>query len=125
MVASIIHSKIEDFHPSIHLIQGLRNPGMKNRHWEILSERIQMKVRPTANLTLTHCLELGLQKHVDDITHVAEVAGKEYAIEQVPFKQDSFSKYSLLRSVKLVLGWVMNGVILWNCNIWTELGSLF
>lgn len=87
MVATAIRSRIEEFHPYIPLIQGLRNPGMKSRHWELLSERIQMKVKPKANLTFSRCLELGLQNHVDDIAHVAEVAGKEYTIEQVPFNQ--------------------------------------
>lgn len=84
MVATVIRSKIEDFRPYIPLIQGLRNPGMRSRHWEMLSERIQIKVKPKANLTFSRCLELGLQSHVDDIAHVAEVAGKEYTIEQVP-----------------------------------------
>ena len=83
MVATVIRSQIEDFQPSIPLIQGLRGPGMKSRHWEMLSERIQMKVKPKASLTFSRCLELGLQNHMDDIAHVAEVAGKEYTIEQV------------------------------------------
>ncbi|XP_022600673.1 LOW QUALITY PROTEIN: dynein heavy chain 1, axonemal-like [Seriola dumerili] len=88
MVATVIRNKIEDFLPYIPLIQGLRNPGMKSRHWEMLSERIQMKVKPKANLTLSRCLELGLQNHVDDIAHVAEVAGKEYTIEQALEKME-------------------------------------
>ncbi|XP_044079595.1 dynein axonemal heavy chain 1 isoform X1 [Siniperca chuatsi] len=88
MVATIIRSKIEDFRPNIPLIQGLRNPGMRARHWEILSERIQMKVMPKANLTFSRCLELGLQNYVDDIAHVAEVAGKEYTIEQALEKME-------------------------------------
>ncbi|XP_040015424.1 dynein heavy chain 1, axonemal [Xiphias gladius] len=88
MVATVICSKIEDFCPHIPLIQGLRNPGMRSRHWEILSERIQMKVKPKASLTFSRCLELGLQNHVDDIAHVAEVAGKEYSIEQALEKME-------------------------------------
>ncbi|KAM7402690.1 hypothetical protein PAMP_017906 [Pampus punctatissimus] len=88
MVASVILSKIEDFRPYIPLIQGLRNPGMRIRHWEMLSERIQMKVKPKANLTFSRCLELGLQNHVDDIAQVAEVAGKEYTIEQALEKME-------------------------------------
>ncbi|XP_054472107.1 dynein axonemal heavy chain 1 [Anoplopoma fimbria] len=88
MVASVIQSKIEDFQPHIPLIQGLRNPGMRSRHWEILSERIQMKVIPKANLTFSRCLELGLQNHVADIAHVGEVAGKEYTIEQALEKME-------------------------------------
>uniref|UniRef100_A0AAR2LEL7 Dynein, axonemal, heavy chain 1 n=1 Tax=Pygocentrus nattereri TaxID=42514 RepID=A0AAR2LEL7_PYGNA len=81
-VAAYIRGVIEDFRPNIPLIQGLRNPGMRSRHWALLSECIHMNVKPKANLTFSRCLELGLQQHVDEIAHVAEVASKEYAIEQ-------------------------------------------
>ncbi|KAM9332808.1 dynein axonemal heavy chain 1-like [Pholidichthys leucotaenia] len=87
-VATKILNKVEDFRPYVPLIQSLRNQGMKNRHWETLSERIQIKVMPKADLTFSHCLELGLQDHMDDIAHVAEVAGKEYAIEQALEKME-------------------------------------
>nr|XP_046240546.1 dynein axonemal heavy chain 1 [Scatophagus argus] len=88
VVATVIRSKIEDFRSYIPLIQGLRNPGMRSRHWDMLSERIQMKVKPKANLTFSRCLELGLQNHVNDIARVAEVAGKEYTIEQALEKME-------------------------------------
>ena len=42
-----------------------------------------MAVRPKKNLTFQKCLEMGLDKHMATITKVAEVAGKEYSIEQV------------------------------------------
>ncbi|XP_036957739.1 dynein heavy chain 1, axonemal isoform X2 [Acanthopagrus latus] len=82
LVAAVILSKIEDFRPHIPLIRGLRNPGMRSRHWQMLSERIQMDAKHKANVSFSHCLELGLQNHVDDIVHVSEMAWKEYAIEQ-------------------------------------------
>lgn len=82
-VALDIRARIEEFKPYIPLIQGLRNPGMRNRHWEILSNEININVRPKANLTFARCLEMNLQDHIESISKVAEVAGKEYAIEQV------------------------------------------
>uniref|UniRef100_A0A4W5QVG2 Dynein axonemal heavy chain 1 n=1 Tax=Hucho hucho TaxID=62062 RepID=A0A4W5QVG2_9TELE len=82
------YSIIDDFRPYIPLIQGLRNPGMRGRHWQLLSDRIHMNVKPKANLTFSRCLELGLQDHVDEIARVAEVAGKEYAIEQALDKME-------------------------------------
>ncbi|KAM9758655.1 dynein axonemal heavy chain 1 [Menidia menidia] len=82
VVATIIMSKIEEFWPCVTLIQCLRNPGMKNRHWDMLSESIQVKVKPKANLNLTRYLELGLQNHVEDIKDMVELAEKEYAIEK-------------------------------------------
>lgn len=82
-VAFLIRDMIEKFQPHIPLIQALRNPGMRSRHWTMLSERLNMNVMPKTNLTFSRCLELGLNQHVDEIAHVAEVASKEYAIEQV------------------------------------------
>lgn len=82
-MASSVRGMIEKFQHHIPLIQGLRNPGMRSRHWNLLSERLNMNVMPKSSLTLFHCLELGLLQHVDEIARVAEVAGKEYAIEQV------------------------------------------
>ncbi|KAF7658906.1 hypothetical protein LDENG_00006200 [Lucifuga dentata] len=88
MVANDICKKVEDFKPYIPLIQGLRNPGMKIRHWQMLSERIEINVQLKSSLTFSHCLELGLQNYVDVIAQVAEVAGKEYTIEEALKKME-------------------------------------
>ncbi|XP_072239156.1 dynein axonemal heavy chain 1 [Leuresthes tenuis] len=88
VVTAVLLSKIEDFWPCVPLIKCLRNPGMMSRHWDMLSERIHVKVKPKANLNLSHYLELGLQNHGDDLTHVVELAGKEYAIEQTLEKME-------------------------------------
>ena len=82
-VAQDVKRQIEDFRPYIPLIQGLRNPGMRNRHWEQLSTSIGMPVYPKANLSFAKCLEMGLQNHIEAISKVAEIAGKEFSIEQV------------------------------------------
>ena len=95
LVAAVICSKIEDFRPYIPLIRGLRNPGMRSRHWQMLSERIQMDAKHTANVPFSHSLELGLQDHVADVVHVSEMAWKEYAIEQVSVKHASHSENSI------------------------------
>ncbi|CAF1247347.1 unnamed protein product, partial [Didymodactylos carnosus] len=81
-IALTVKSDIEDFKPKIPLIQALRNPGMRNRHWEELSELVNMPIRPKKELTFSKCLDMGLQKHIESISKVAEKAGKEYSIEQ-------------------------------------------
>ncbi|KAK3096562.1 hypothetical protein FSP39_001310 [Pinctada imbricata] len=75
-VASEIKGLIEEFKPYIPLIQGLRNPGMRSRHWD----------QPT--LTFNKCLEMNLQDHIGTISKVAEIAGKEYSIEQDKMEKD-------------------------------------
>lgn len=84
-VAQEIKRQIEEFRPFIPLIQGLRNPGMRNRHWDQLSKDLGIQVFPKANFTFTKCLEMGLQNHVEAISKVAEIAGKEFSIEQVRY----------------------------------------
>lgn len=77
-----IKDQIEEFRPSIPLIQALRNPGMRHRHWEMLTEELKLPVRPKKDLTFKKCLEMGFDRHIDKISKVAEIAGKEYTIEQ-------------------------------------------
>ncbi|XP_027011591.1 dynein axonemal heavy chain 1 isoform X2 [Tachysurus fulvidraco] len=94
-VASYVRGMIENFQPQIPLIQAMRNPGMRSRHWTQLSERLNMNVMPKANFTFSRCLELGLLQHVDEIAHIAEIAGKEYGIEQALVKMQK--EWALIR----------------------------
>lgn len=41
-VAIEIKNQIDEFKPLIPLIQSLRNPGMRQRHWDILREETGM-----------------------------------------------------------------------------------
>ncbi|KAL3318377.1 Dynein heavy chain 1, axonemal [Cichlidogyrus casuarinus] len=81
-VAMNLKLNIEEFKPFLPLLESLRNPGMRVRHWEILSEKLNMQIVPNASLTLTKVLEMGLQDHLDTITGISSVAGKEYEIER-------------------------------------------
>ncbi|XP_065895241.1 dynein axonemal heavy chain 1-like isoform X2 [Dysidea avara] len=87
-VAQEIKKQIEEFKPFIPLIQGLRNQGMRNRHWEQLSEELGMNIRPRANLTFAKCLEMKLDEHIETIAKVSEIAGKEFSIEQALDKME-------------------------------------
>lgn len=55
-----------------------------------LSGDLGFQVTPKANLTFNKCLEMNLQDHIGVISKIAEVAGKEYAIEQVNMTRDLF-----------------------------------
>ena len=48
-----------------------------------LSSELGFPLYPKSNLTFSKCLEMGLQEYIAPIAKVAEVAGKEYSIEQV------------------------------------------
>ena len=80
-VAENMKKKVESFQPYVPLIQGLRNPGMRVRHWEKLSEELGFKITASKELTFQKCLDKKLDEYTETIASVAEVAGKEYSIE--------------------------------------------
>ncbi|XP_050760847.1 dynein axonemal heavy chain 1 [Gymnogyps californianus] len=88
-VAMEFRDKIEEFRLYVPLIQGLHNPGMRNRHWEMLSEDINVDIKLEPTLTVGRCLDMNLLDHIESITKVAEIAGKEYAIENALNKMES------------------------------------
>uniref|UniRef100_A0A8C3GR01 Dynein axonemal heavy chain 1 n=1 Tax=Cairina moschata TaxID=8855 RepID=A0A8C3GR01_CAIMO len=69
-LAMEFRDKIEEFRLYIPLIQGLHNPGMRNRHWEMLSEAINIDIKLEPDLTLCRCLEMKLLDHIESITKV-------------------------------------------------------
>ncbi|NWV36400.1 DYH1 protein, partial [Grantiella picta] len=80
-VAMDFREKMDDFKQYVPLIQGLRNPGMRSRHWEMLSNQIKADIELDPSMTFGRCLELNLQDHMESVLKVAETASKEYAIE--------------------------------------------
>ncbi|KAG5868936.1 Dynein heavy chain 1, partial [Gonioctena quinquepunctata] len=81
-VAIAIKNEIDEFKPKISLLQALRNPGMKQRHWDIFEEQTGISLQWTPVITFNDCLELGVENYTDVMTKIAENATKEFSIEQ-------------------------------------------
>ncbi|EKX31285.1 hypothetical protein GUITHDRAFT_83228, partial [Guillardia theta CCMP2712] len=81
-VAKILKEKLDQFKPYLPIIQGLRTPGMRDRHWAQLSTTVGVEIKPDVSLTLKYMLELGIEKYGDVITEISEVASKEYSFER-------------------------------------------
>lgn len=81
-VAIMIRDQIDEFKPFIPLIQALREPGMKDRHFEQLSAQtgILMALKPT--ITFKSLLILGIKEFEELVKMVADTAAKEYATER-------------------------------------------
>ncbi|KAG1679690.1 hypothetical protein FOA52_006209 [Chlamydomonas sp. UWO 241] len=77
-----IRTEVEDFKKFVPLVQALRNPGMRDRHWDGLSTELGLDVHPDSSFTLAKAEEQGLLSHLETITRVSDVAGKEFSIEQ-------------------------------------------
>ncbi len=80
-IAESIKAEVEEFKPFVPLALALRTDGMKERHWNAISEKVGFEVKPYEGFTFNNCIEMELQKHTEVCVDVGEKAGKEYNIE--------------------------------------------
>ncbi|KAL0879698.1 hypothetical protein ABMA27_003413, partial [Loxostege sticticalis] len=88
-VATTIRDNIDEFRPLIPIIQAVRNPGMKERHWNEFMEKAGITVTMNEKQTFTMCLKQGMAAHGELIAEIGELASKEYVIEQSLDKMQS------------------------------------
>lgn len=54
-------------------LQALRQAGMRDRHWEQLSQQLNMPLKPDKDFVLSKALDLHLMDHLDTIQKVSAV----------------------------------------------------
>ena len=81
-VAETIQEKIAAFAPSVPMLCAMLTEGMKDRHWEAISEAAGMEVKPYEGFTIKNIQNMNLIKHTEAIETIGDRAGKEYNIEQ-------------------------------------------
>uniref|UniRef100_A0A8C5V6J6 Dynein axonemal heavy chain 2 n=1 Tax=Microcebus murinus TaxID=30608 RepID=A0A8C5V6J6_MICMU len=75
-------SKIEQFKRTMPLISDLRNPALRDRHWDQVRDEIQREFdQESESFTLEQIVELGMDQHVEKIGEISASATKELAIE--------------------------------------------
>ncbi|XP_069857585.1 dynein axonemal heavy chain 2 isoform X2 [Dipodomys merriami] len=75
-------SKIEQFKRTMPLISDLRNPALRDRHWDQVRDEIQRDFdQESESFTLEQIVELGMDQHVEKIGEISASATKELAIE--------------------------------------------
>ena len=77
-----LKERVEQFRRTMPLINDLRNPAMRERHWDQLKEEIRKDFDPYAeDFTLEKIFSLGLDAHSEAIAALSNAASKELAIE--------------------------------------------
>ncbi|XP_033642613.1 dynein heavy chain 3, axonemal-like [Asterias rubens] len=83
MRASVtIKAKLEKFKLNMPLIGALCNPGIKKRHWDMMSEKVGFNMQPTNETPLLEMLQMGLEKYLEDLGEISSQASKEFALEK-------------------------------------------
>jgi dynein heavy chain len=93
-IAKVIKDKVDEFKPVVPLAVSLRKDGMKERHWDQLSEAVGFDIRPPPEgenkegpddkpvFTLTSVIDKGMLKFVEKADDIGEKAYKENHIEK-------------------------------------------
>ncbi|KAG2469298.1 DYH7 protein, partial [Polypterus senegalus] len=92
-VATAIKTKLEKFRINMPLINALCCPGIKHRHWKLMSQKVGIDILPEKSTSLKDILPLGLEKHLEELALVSVQASKEYALEQALLQMEQDWKH--------------------------------
>ena len=81
-IASKTRARVENMRERLPLIHALCNPGMRPRHWEMVSAVVGRLIEPTEQTTLQDVINMRLEEYIDQFEPIAEAASKEFALEK-------------------------------------------
>ncbi|XP_031567893.1 dynein heavy chain 3, axonemal-like [Actinia tenebrosa] len=81
-VADSVKSKIDKFKVHLPLLQVICNPGLRDRHWEQMSEVVEFDIKPEPTTSLCNMLEYNLHKNMNKLEEISGSASKEFALEK-------------------------------------------
>ncbi|PNI91684.1 DNAH3 isoform 3 [Pan troglodytes] len=81
-LAENVKIKIDKFKQYIPILSIACNPGMKDRHWQQISEIVGYEIKPTETTCLSNMLEFGFGKFVEKLEPIGAAASKEYSLEK-------------------------------------------
>jgi dynein heavy chain, axonemal len=78
-----VRTKVQDFKEYLPLVKTLFNPGMRDRHWDMISDVIGYQFKPNDDTNLQRVIDLNLNEHIPKFESISEAASKEYSLEKV------------------------------------------
>ncbi len=81
-MAAKLRAKVDEFKEFLPLVTTLFNPGMRDRHWDMISEIIGFEFKPTDETNLLRVIELNLNEHTPKFEPISEAASKEFSLEK-------------------------------------------
>uniref|UniRef100_A0A665VEB7 Dynein axonemal heavy chain 7 n=1 Tax=Echeneis naucrates TaxID=173247 RepID=A0A665VEB7_ECHNA len=89
-IATTMKAKMEDFKEHIPMVQVLCNPGLRDRHWNAMSEIAGISIKPADDeACVAQFLAMHLEQHLSSFEGISEAASKEYSLEKAMEKMAS------------------------------------
>lgn len=82
-IVPTLKAKVEDMKDKMPVIQDLRNPSLKTRHWEQIEEILEHKFDPDEKKTLKLLQELNAFDYAEAIQEVSGQASSEASLEGI------------------------------------------
>ncbi|KAK7493483.1 hypothetical protein BaRGS_00015194 [Batillaria attramentaria] len=118
-MAENVKTKIDKFKVNMPILHTVCNPGIRDRHWNLMSEIVGFDIRPDEDTALQHFLEYGLNKHLAKLEEIGASAAKEYSLEKamekmktewaplafelIPYRDTGVSILSAIDDIQLLL----------------------
>ncbi|KAK6187847.1 hypothetical protein SNE40_005782 [Patella caerulea] len=81
-IADSVKGKIDKFKQHMPILQTICNPGIRDRHWDMMSDTVGFNIKPEGDISLSKMLEYGLHKHLAKLEEIGAAAAKEYSLEK-------------------------------------------
>ncbi|KAJ3049383.1 Dynein heavy chain 7, axonemal [Rhizophlyctis rosea] len=81
-VAESVKNKLEKFKSYQPLINVLRNPGLRERHWEAMAKIVGTSIYPDETTSLTKILDLNLAQYLGQFESISDAASKEFSLQK-------------------------------------------
>ena len=81
-IAKQVKESIKEFQPKVPIVIAIRNPGLRERHWEKISTLINKPIVVDQSFTLKTALDLDLMSFEAEVCKIGDAAGKEFQIEE-------------------------------------------
>ncbi|KAI9093996.1 dynein heavy chain, N-terminal region 2-domain-containing protein, partial [Phlyctochytrium arcticum] len=81
-VADSVKNRLDRFKAHLPLISVLRNPGLRDRHWEQMAEIVGQPIHPDESTSLSKILEMNLEQHLPEFEAISDAASKEFSLQK-------------------------------------------
>jgi dynein heavy chain len=86
-LAEAMKNEVAAFKPHVPLVMVICNKGLRDRHWDQISDVVGFSVRPAEKTSLNDVVERNLTPYLPKMEEISESASKEWSLEKNLDKQ--------------------------------------